>query len=98
MSCAACRNARGYSTPCPYCREPGNLQREQSRLESQEARELEKLREVAEENAAMLEEAQKRIRSLEQKLGPMPPEARCHECQGTGLNKFWLARQEREQT
>lgn len=27
MSCAACRNAKGYSTPCPYCREPGDLQR-----------------------------------------------------------------------
>jgi hypothetical protein len=27
VSCAACRSAKGYATACPYCREPGDLQR-----------------------------------------------------------------------
>lgn len=45
MSCAACKNARGYTTRCPYCGEPGDVTREQMRIAKRQADALEKIAE-----------------------------------------------------
>jgi hypothetical protein len=55
VSCAACKRARGYSTPCPYCREPGDLQREAVQRETKSIDVHERIARALERIAAALE-------------------------------------------
>jgi hypothetical protein len=52
MSCAACRNAKGYSTPCPYCRAPGDMQRKAAEAKAAEVAELGRIGAALEQRAA----------------------------------------------
>jgi hypothetical protein len=55
VSCAACSGARGFSTPCPYCRAPGDLQVKAAREKAAELSVQERIAVALERIAAALE-------------------------------------------